>query len=129
MGGTALRRSESLVGARVGTVPELPSSVHLRKRAVVERHRCRCGTRLPAGTLCFEFVPVPEALTGLLRAQVFCGPGCARAFLLEAMEVLEGQASPDLLSDVQSVYSYLHYMFTLAQEAALAVAPPGTPAV
>jgi len=113
----------------VGTVPELPSSVQLRKRAVGARHRCRCGTRLPAGTLCFEFAPVPEALTGLLRAEVFCGPGCARAFLLEAMEVLEGQASPDLLSDVQSVYTYLHYLFTVAQEAALAAARPGSTAV
>lgn len=76
------------------------------------------------GTSCYEFERVPEALTDLFRDEAFCSVGCVRAFLLEAMEVLEGLASPNLLSDVQSVYSHLRAMFALIQETPRAPAAP-----
>lgn len=124
MGRTRLWGTESFGGSMVGTVPEQAASVQLRSGPSSRRQRCRCGTRLAAGAPCFEFAPVPEPLVELLRAQAFCSPACSRAFVLEAMEVLEGQASPELLSDVQSVYTYLQRLFRLAQEAAMAAAVP-----
>jgi hypothetical protein len=88
--------------------------------------RCRCGTRLSEGTPCYEFEGIPEALLTLLRDQAFCTTWCVRAFLLEAMEVLEGSGSPELISDVHSVYSYLQVMFALAQPGASPSTVPAT---
>jgi hypothetical protein len=88
----------------------------LNQRPATTEHRCRCGTRISAGVSCFEFEGLPEALSDLLRDQAFCTIHCVRAYLLEAMELLEGAAAPDLIGDVHSVYSYLQAMFALARD-------------
>jgi hypothetical protein len=90
------------------------SDLKLEHRGAVSGSRCRCGQRLPERTPCFAFEGIPAALTGLLEGQEFCSVGCVRAYLLETMEVLEGQASPEIISDVHSVYSYLQAMLELA---------------
>lgn len=90
-------------------------SLKLNQRPATTEHRCRCGTPISVGDSCFEFEGLPEALSDLLRDQAFCTISCVRAYLLEAMEVLEGAGAPDLISDVHSVYSYLQAMFALAQ--------------
>ncbi len=103
--------------------PNTPRShppVRLRERIASRGYRCRCGTRIRVGTLCLEFEGIPEGLTSLLRDEAFCTTVCVRAYLLEAMAVLEGLASPDLLSDVQSVYSHLQRMLGVAQNGPLA---------
>lgn len=91
-------------------------TLRLRNRPATRGNRCRCGSRIPAGSPCLEFEGVPESLSSLLRDQAFCTPACVRAYLLEAMEVLEGAAAPELIGDVHSVYSYLQVLFALAQK-------------
>lgn len=89
--------------------------LRLERRVATFTNRCRCGTHLSVGEPCFEFRGIPEALRGLLRGQAFCTLGCVRAYLLEAMEVLDGEGSPQMISDVHSVYSYLRIMFEMTK--------------
>ena len=89
--------------------------LELKHRRAAKVHRCRCGTRISVGSPVLEFEAIPEPLTDLLRNEAFCTSVCVRAYLLEAMEVLEGAAAPELISDVHSVYSYLQSMFRVVE--------------
>lgn len=100
------------------------ASLKLEQRVAAKDQRCRCGTRIATGDRCYEFHGVPEAVGGLLESQAFCTPRCLRAYLLEAMEVLEGAGSPDLISDVHSVYAYLQAMSEAARDRPPARADP-----
>jgi hypothetical protein len=85
----------------------------LTERWAPHDERCRCGTRIAVGAACFTFEGLPESLVGIFGDRSYCGPRCVRAELLEAMELLEGNASTELISDVHSVYSYLQSMFRI----------------
>jgi hypothetical protein len=52
--------------------------------------RCRCGTRIAPGTKCLQIVDAPRELADWIQGRSFCGPDCARHYLLESMEQLEG---------------------------------------
>jgi hypothetical protein len=77
--------------------------------------RCRCGTRLPEGSRCFEFRSVPEPLVGLLEGEAFCGLPCVRSFLLEALETLESPGSSALVSDVREVFCSLQALLIVEE--------------
>ena len=76
--------------------------------------RCRCGTWLEVGSSTTTIEGAPAALEPLLRGQVFCGALCVRAYLLEALEVLQNTAAPETLSDFHELYSGLQTAFALA---------------
>ncbi len=84
----------------------------MRQTAVVAT-KCRCGTRLAPGGTDFEFHGVPELVRPILEGMPLCSPACARALLLETMEVLETPGSATLLRDVREVYWSLQVVFTV----------------
>jgi hypothetical protein len=59
-----------------------------RSRTSVTRE-CVCGTQIPAHGTVFGVTPIPRLAKGLFRGQAFCSPKCIRAFLLEAIEMVD----------------------------------------
>jgi hypothetical protein len=82
---------------------------------VLSEDECWCGGQLPPPSKRFSLGPVPESLTGLLVARWFCSAECSTAFLLDVMHLLESPRSPDLISDVHSVYCYLLDLLSRAE--------------
>jgi len=78
--------------------------------------RCACGAQINPGSPCFKFDGVPEDLVGVMSRQEFCATSCARGFLLDAMGVLEGVASPEFVQGVHSTYSHLRAMLVLTSK-------------
>jgi hypothetical protein len=75
--------------------------------------RCRCGTHLGVGGPCFRFERVPYTVADLFAEERFCGPACARAFILEALEVIEASSAPAVLRDLQEIRVALQYLLTV----------------
>lgn len=75
----------------------------LQPRTTLQDERCRCGTRLPSGSRAYVVVPVAPLLASLLEEQTFCGPGCARAFVLEALALLDAPAVGAVMRDADAV--------------------------
>lgn len=75
--------------------------------------RCRCGTHFGIGTSCFRFTRVPRALAGLLEGEKFCGAICARAFVLEALELIESSSAPSVLRDLEEIRVSLRYLLAV----------------
>ena len=69
-----------------------------------------CGARIDPATPHYEFTTVPETLRGLLGGKAFCGVACARAFLLETLEVLDCDASGDLVADGDAAASHVRVL-------------------
>jgi hypothetical protein len=69
-----------------------PSTTH-RPRLVIRRatqgDRCRCGGQIPPGADCLEIVDAPYGVADWIDGRSFCSPGCAREYLVEAIEPLE----------------------------------------
>jgi hypothetical protein len=68
--------------------------------------KCRCGTLIPTGGAVFH-VTATESSERLFRNQVFCSPGCVRAFCLESLETLEAldtPASNAIVSDLHGLH-------------------------
>ena len=86
-----------------------------------EGERCRCGTQLGPGTGCFQFARVPHALADVLDHQRFCGPACARAFILEALELIDAAPLTPALRDLEDMG--VAFRFLLAVMALQASAP------
>ena len=62
--------------------------------------RCRCGTHLGAETPAYRLDLIPGPVEELVGDQLFCGPPCARAFILEALEVIDASSAPEVLLDL-----------------------------
>ena len=61
--------------------------------------RCRCGKRLENGGHGSELPRPSELLRRYLGDERFCSPACLRAFLLEALERLDAEVTPWVVSD------------------------------
>lgn len=61
--------------------------------------RCRCGKRFENGGHGAELARPSELLRRYLGDQRFCSPACLRAFLLEALERLDAEVTPWVVSD------------------------------
>jgi hypothetical protein len=79
--------------------------------SAVGGERCRCGSRLVAGTPVLRIRPVPSDLAPLLAEQTFCGVACVRAFVLEALELLETGPASRVLTDADTVAAELRVLF------------------
>lgn len=102
----------------VGAPADLPSSCTIDEHAAERSTRCRCGTRIAAGTRCVGIRGLPSSLAALLPDRDFCSVPCVRAYLHEALEVLEGSAAPTMIQDFHEVYSSLQTAFAYADYAA-----------
>jgi len=71
----------------------------LEPHTAVTSGQCRCGTPLAPGTVCVSFAHPPEAARDLVAGLPFCGVLCARAFLLEALELLEPTSAAGSVQD------------------------------
>ena len=95
----------------------LRSETNLGERArltagtAVSPTRCRCGTHLPAGSLCFGFSEVPEVVRSFLSSQAFCSVRCAQAYLLEALEVFEAARATPAVGDVDEAVETLRGLY------------------
>jgi hypothetical protein len=49
----------------------------------------------------------------LLAGERFCGPVCARAFVLEALELVESSSAPSVLRDLEDIRVALRYLLTV----------------
>ena len=85
-------------------------------REVASRpERCRCGTRIAAGTGCWAFATVPTPVDLLLASRRFCSRVCMRAELLEGLELFESRAAASAVEDVARVvdaYRDLYHRLT-----------------
>ncbi len=59
---------------------------------------CRCGTRLPTGSMSLEAYPNSISLRPIFADRPFCSIGCLRAFVRESIEMLDGAIHPAQLS-------------------------------
>jgi hypothetical protein len=98
----------------------------LEIRLSITESRCPCGARVNPGTPCFRFEGVPEDLAGVMSRQDFCASSCVRSFLIDAMGVLEGAASPEFVQGVHTTYSHLRAMLALTSQyqGTLVFSPP-----
>ena len=92
-----------------------------------EGERCRCGTPLGPGTGCFQYDRVPHALVDFLDRQRFCGSACARAFILEALELIEVEPPSSALRDLEDMR--VAFRFLLATMAIQGSTPSTFPSV
>jgi len=88
--------------------------------------RCRCGSWFAVGGRGFRFDRFPEPLEDLLDGERFCGPGCARAYLLEALELTDSTLGASVISDLPEVRASLRYMLMLVESV---WGPAGLPSV
>jgi hypothetical protein len=68
---------------------------------------CRCGTKLPVGSLRYELRGLPPSVHSLLEAQAFCSHRCLRAYFLETMElfdVMTNANAEQIVGDLHTVY-------------------------
>lgn len=108
-----------MIGHRgVGGTADLPSGCTIVEHAAEHSTRCRCGTRISPGSRCVGIRGLPSSLSALLPDREFCSVPCVRAYLQEALEVLEGSAAPTMIRDFHEVYSSLQTAFTYADFAA-----------
>jgi len=81
--------------------------------------KCRCGIHLRLGARCLEIVDVPRELADWIQGRSFCGPACARAYLLEAIEPLEAaEGGQNMIVALRAVVASLEASF---------VGPPPSP--
>lgn len=99
----------------------------LSRRPASGHGRCRCGALLRSGTSSYGFEEVPDTLLPWLGRPEFCSVRCARAFMLELMEVLQVSAAPAVLSDFEEVISSVQALLVLTENERLAALPPSTP--
>lgn len=83
----------------------------LGPQVVMAPQRCRCGTRLPVGASSWTFLEPPDAVVALLSSQAFCSAVCARAYLLEALELLEEASAASVVRDAGAVASALAKLY------------------
>lgn len=76
-----------------------------------EETRCRCGTHLRAGTERFGFDHPPVAVRELLVDVAFCSPVCARAYLLEALELFAGASAGSVVEDREEVLAAFSWLY------------------
>jgi hypothetical protein len=70
-------------------------------------YQCRCGARIPIGTCCFIFCGIPPALASFFVDRAFCNVLCARAFLVEVMDLLGSSISNQVLRDAEEAFLLL----------------------
>jgi hypothetical protein len=106
------------VQARQAPSYVVPGEPLLRAQTLAVTSRCRCGTRLVAGEACLGFAALPEVLRELLDPVPFCGVVCARAYLLEALELFEGSAASAVVRDRDEVHEALARLYASLTTAA-----------
>jgi hypothetical protein len=77
--------------------------------------KCRCGSRLSTSRGCVRFEQVPGPLVEIVGDRGFCGVVCARAFILEALALVESSAAPAVLSEIEEVQQSLRLLLTLIE--------------
>jgi hypothetical protein len=82
-------------------------SFELRTDSGRASERCRCGTRLSPGAPRLRFARLPPVLAPLLADQPFCGVVCARAHMLEAIELLDARSAATVVQDVPEMLAAL----------------------
>ena len=98
-------------------MPFAPGASGYVVETVLEPHRsraetrCRCGTHLLPGTDCVSFARPPEAVRELLESLPFCSRLCARAYLLEALALLECAVAPATVRDRDEVLGALAQLY------------------
>lgn len=82
--------------------------------------RCRCGTWIPEGVSCFHFAQPQGPVAALVSEHLFCSVVCARAYLLEALELVQATKAVSVLQDLEEVRAGLGWLYAqLAQPAPL----------
>jgi len=81
--------------------------------------RCRCGTRAKRDQTWWVLEHLPETISSLFVGVVFCSPNCARAHLLESIELLEALPSGAGATDLREVLASLVSTFASLEDAAL----------
>ena len=71
---------------------------------------CRCGTKLEGQATCYRFARVPEVLIGTLDGERFCGIPCARALILETLELIDGASARTWLRGADETRIALRYL-------------------
>jgi hypothetical protein len=85
-------------------------------RMVADREfRCRCGTKIPPAATCYLFSRYAPVLQPLVEDRVFCHILCARAWLREAIEEVEGRGSFEVTGELREVYCSLQELFNLVE--------------
>lgn len=79
----------------------------LASRGAEGGQKCRCGARLKPGALAFGFDHAPEPAASFVQQAIFCSQGCARAYLLEALELFESAGMISVVSDADRMASSL----------------------
>jgi hypothetical protein len=93
--------------------PQSPRSSALGLVVLTAPARCRCGAVLGPNTPAHQFSAPPAILAGILMPQAFCGPACARAFILEALEFTVGPAAASTLADREDLAGALRLQLAL----------------
>lgn len=82
--------------------------------------KCRCGTSFAAGQSRLEVRIDPENLRTLFDGTPFCSPVCVRAFVREAMEMLEGfvdERTQQICSDLRELVLDLEEVWVALEQA------------
>jgi hypothetical protein len=97
---------------------------HVEKVARPHEAKCRCGTSFTAEQSRLEVRVDPERLRTLFDGTPFCSPVCVRAYVREAMEMLEGFVDDrsqricsdlrELVLDLEKVWAALEREYPVA---------------
>ena len=80
--------------ANSGALPPYTPELPIFKSDTAVSVWCRCGARVPRGGEVVGITSVPPSLESVFHGAIFCSPGCARAFCLESLEILDALDTP-----------------------------------